>query len=153
MASLLPGRRSEINIYGSADIDSQGSADIDSRFLPAGVGKRSAWWQACCLGGEAKINIYRSADIDSRVFVVAAGQGSGNGVPDQLTLTHRFSGRGWETECLAASLLPGRRSRNKYLRDPLTLTHGFCRHGSGNGVPCGEPAAWAAKRNKYLRIR
>jgi hypothetical protein len=66
VASLLPGRRSEINIYGSADIDS---------------------W-----------------------FFVAAGQGLGNRVPDQLTLTHSFSGRGRETECLVASLLPGRQS-------------------------------------------
>ncbi len=45
-----------------------GSADIDSRFFVAGagVGKRSAWWRACCRGSKAEINIYGSADIDSR---------------------------------------------------------------------------------------
>jgi hypothetical protein len=83
------GGEAEINIYGSADIDSRfllrragvgkrsaGSADIDSRFLPAGVGKRSAWWRACCRGGEAEINIYGSADIDSRFFPAGVGKRS-----------------------------------------------------------------------------
>jgi hypothetical protein len=54
VASLLPGRRSEINIYGSADIDSRFLPDqltLTHGFFPAGVGKRSAWWQACCRGG------------------------------------------------------------------------------------------------------
>ncbi len=91
-------------------------------FFPAGVGKRSAWWRACCRGGEAK-----------QIFT------------DPVTLTHGFCCGGRCREPAA-----GAANRNKYLRDPLTLTHGFFRQGSGNGVPGGEPAAGAANRNKYI---
>ncbi len=68
-----------------------------------------------------------SADIDSRFYVVA-GQGSGNGVPDQLTLTHGFQGSGngvpgGEPAAGAALPLPGA-SLQQGRRRTLVLTPG-----------------------------